>query len=271
MKSIYAIALTTVLAMSAISRGQTTPISAPAGALTITGHMDPAAKVEVPAGMHAQLSAIDVKEGQAVKKGQELAKLDDAIQIATVQLAKSSANSDVAIRYQQNQLASAQNQYEKVKNNTSFNDTEKKQKELDVKQAELAVEKAKQDQHDDQIKLQREQITLDHMTIRSPIDGLVLRVNKQAGEETDDTPLIVVVDTTKLYAVFDMPRQLFGKVHVGDKETIQTEGLERQGTVISVDPIIDLASGLFRVKMEMDNGDGKIPAGVDVVWAWKGT
>jgi multidrug resistance efflux pump len=108
------------------------------------------------------------------------------------------------------------------------------------------------------------------MTVRSPIDGSVLRVSKQAGEETDDNPLIVVVDTKKLYAVFDMPRQVFGKVHVGDKETIQTEGVDRDAAIISVDPIIDLASGLFRVKMEVDNADGKIPAGVDVVWSWQG-
>jgi RND family efflux transporter MFP subunit len=249
---------------------QAMPVTAANGKLVITGHMDPAAKVEVPAGMHAQLSEVDVKEGQLVKKGQQLAKVDDAIQQATVELAKATAESTIIIRAQQNELASAQNQYDKVKNNSAFNDAEKKQKELDLKQAQLKLEQAEQEHLQDKIKLQREQITLDHMTVRSPIDGSVLRVSKQAGEETDDNPLIVVVDTKKLYAVFDMPRQVFGKVHVGDKETIQTEGVDRDAAIISVDPIIDLASGLFRVKMEVDNADGKIPAGVEVVWSWQG-
>jgi RND family efflux transporter MFP subunit len=232
--------------------------------------MDPAAKVEVPAPMHAQLLEVNVKEGQAVKKGDQLAKLDDAIQRATVELAKATAENTIIIQAQENELASAQNQYDKVKNNQAVNDWERRQKELDLKQAKLKLDQAKEEQLENKIKLQQEQNRLDHMTIRSPIDGLVLRVNKEAGEETDDNPLIVVVDTHKLYAVFDMPRQVFGNIHVGDKERVQAEGVEREATVISVDPIIDLASGLFRVKMEAENADGKIPAGVDVTWTWEG-
>jgi RND family efflux transporter MFP subunit len=261
------IAMTTLLTLglAGAAWGQ----AAESGKLVITGHMDPAAKVEVPAGSHGELSAVDVKEGQVVKKGQQLAKLDDAIQQATVDLAKTAAENTIIIQAQENELASAQNQYDKVKNNPGFNDTEKRQKELDLKQAKLKLEEAKEEQLENKIKLQQEQIRLDHMTIRSPIDGSVLRVNKEAGEETDDNPLVVVVDTHKLYAVFDMPRQLFGNVHVGDKETVQTEGITREATVISVDPIIDLASGLFRVKMELDNSDGRIPAGVDVTWEGK--
>jgi RND family efflux transporter MFP subunit len=225
--------------------------------------------VKVPAGMKGELAEVNVKEGEAVKKGQQLAKLDDSIQQATVALAKATAETTVLVRYAQNQLDSAQVQWEKVKNNPGFGPEEKRQKELDVKQAQLGLEKEKEEQAENVIKLKQEQIRLDHMTIRSPIDGYVLRVNKQVGEETDEEPLIEVVDTSKLYAVFDMPRQEFGKVHVGDSEKVQTEGMVRDAKVISVDPVMDMASGLFRVKMEVDNGDGKIPAGVDVTWEGK--
>jgi multidrug efflux pump subunit AcrA (membrane-fusion protein) len=157
-----------------------------------------------------------------------------------------------------------------MKNNGSVGDFEKRQKELDVKQAALAVEKAQEDQHEAAIELKREQITLDHMTIRSPIDGSVLRVNKQAGEETDDNPLAIIVQTHRLNAVFFPPKQLFGKVHVGDKVSLNVEGLVREASVVDVDPIIDQSSELFRVKMEVDNADGKIPAGSAATWAWKG-
>jgi len=267
MKGIYWIALVTVFAASGVGElGAQTPN----GDVQISGHMEPAARVEVPAGMRAQILEVDVKEGEAVRKGQQLAKLDDSIQRETVELAKATANGTVAIQYEQNQLASAQNQYDKVKDNPGFNDTEKRQKELEVKQAELAVEKAQEDQREDQIKLKREQITLDHMTIVSPIDGSVLRVNKQAGEETDENPLIVVVQMSKLNAVFFPPKEFFGKVHVGDKVMLDIEGEQREATVVTVDPIIDQASGMFRVKMEVDNADGRIPAGVDTMWTWKG-
>jgi RND family efflux transporter MFP subunit len=269
-------AVLALAAASACLQGQIAPNTAgtfsagPNGGSLLYGHTEPVANVEVPAGMKGQLLEIDVKEGQTVKKGDPLAKLDDAIQQATVELAKEEAEATVSIRYVQNQLASAQNDYAKVKNNPSFNDTEKRQKELDVKQAELAVEKAQEDQHQDVIKLKREQITLDHMTIRSPIDGSVLRVNKQAGEETDDNPLAIIVQTNHLNAVFFPPKQLFGKVHVGDKVTLNVEGQMRDAVVVDVDPIIDQASELFRVKMEFDNADGKIAAGSAATWTWKG-
>jgi RND family efflux transporter MFP subunit len=240
------------------------------GESLLYGHTEPIANVEVPAGMKGQILEVDVKEGQVVKKGDPLAKLDDSIQQASVELAKKKAEATVSIRYVQNQLASAQNDYDKVKNNPSFNDTEKRQKELDVKQAQLAVEKAEEDQRESVIELKREQITLDHMTIRSPIDGSVLRVNKQAGEETDENPLAIVVQTNRLNAVFFPPKQLFGKVSVGDKVTLNVEGQMRDAVVVAVDPIIDQSSELFRVKMEFDNSDGKIPAGSAATWTWKG-
>ena len=72
---------------------------------------------------------------QAVKKGQQIAKLDDAIQQATVALAKHSAETTVLVRYAQNQLDSAKKQWEKVKNNQGFSPEEKRQTELDVKQS----------------------------------------------------------------------------------------------------------------------------------------
>ena len=42
--------------------------------------------------------------------------------------------------------------------------------------------------------------------------------------------------------------------------------VERGGVVTAVDPAVDPA-GLFRVKLEMDNSDGKVPAGTPAVWA----
>jgi hypothetical protein len=39
---------------------------------------------------------------------------------------------------------------------------------------------------------------------------------------------------------------------------------------VAVNPILDTASQLFRVKLELDNADQKIPAGTTATWMWKG-
>jgi hypothetical protein len=99
------------------------------------------------------------------------------------------------------------------------------------------------------------------------VEGFVLNVHKQVGEMTDEGPVITVVQTNKLNAVFFLQKALFGKVAVGDKVPLDFEGgLKREGVVVAVDPVI--ASGLFRVKLEVDNSDAKIPAGLGASWTW---
>jgi RND family efflux transporter MFP subunit len=233
------------------------------------GQTEPVAKVEVPAGMRGQLATVDVKQGQVIKKGDQLAKLDDAVQQKTVELAQMEAESTVEVRYYQTQLDFATIENRRFQQNPSANELEKRQKELAVKQAELAVEQYQEKQKMAVVKLKREQITLDRMTIKSPIDGFVLRINKHAGEETDDNPLAVVVDVNKLTAVFYPPKQMFGKVRVGDKVELELElepPVKKQAVVVAVDPIIDSSSQLFQVKMELDNADAKVPAGTGATW-----
>jgi RND family efflux transporter MFP subunit len=240
------------------------------GALHMRGQAGPAAKVEVPAGMHGQLAEVNVKEGELVTKGQQLARLDDELQRRAVELAKQEAESTVEIRGAQNQVDFAKNELARIQKVDAGgpSSAENRQKELSLKQSELGLEFKKSEQQQNLTKLQREQLVLDRMTIRSPIDGYVLRVNKQVGEETDDNPLIVIVQTSKLHAVFFPPRPLFGKIREGDSVTLDFSGLARQAKVVAVDPIIEPASQLFRVKLEVDNADAKIPAGTAATWIW---
>ena len=123
------------------------------------------------------------------------------------------------------------------------------------------------------LELNREQAILDRMTIRSPLDGVVLRVNKHAGEAVDEKDVVaVVVQISKLNAEFFPPKMLFGKIHTGDKVTLDLNTqppVKREAVVVAVDPIIDTASQLFRVKLELDNADRSIPAGTTATWTWK--
>jgi hypothetical protein len=73
----------------------------------------------------------------------------------------------------------------------------------------------------------------------------------------------------KLTAVFYPPKQMFGKVRVGDKVELELElepPVKKQAVVVAVDPIIDSSSQLFQVKMELDNAEAKVPAGTGATW-----
>lgn len=244
-----------------------THTTGPGGELILHGQTEPAARVEIPSPIKGILAQVDVKEGQPVKKDQELAKLDDAVQQQRVEFERVSAEGTAEIQYANNQVEYAKNDLAANKGHGA-SASEIQQKELAVKQAELSLAASKDKQLQSKAKYMEEKLTLDRMTLRSPIDGSVLRVNKHPGEQTDDNPVIVVVQTSKLTAVFFPTKELFGKIAVGDRVPLDLEGTKREGVVTAVDPIIDPASGIFRVKLEIDNADAKIPAGINATWAW---
>jgi membrane fusion protein, multidrug efflux system len=239
----------------------------PPGDTVLRGQTEPAARVEVPSAVKGILAEVNVKEGQGVRRGQQVARLDDALQKQKVEFERVAAEATAEIRYAENQVEYAQMELQKIREAKSP-ELEILQKELALKQARVAVDGAKDKQRQAQARFMEEQLTLDRMTIRSPIDGQVLTVKKQAGELTDEGPVMVVVQTSRLHAIFYPAKELFGKITVGDKVTLDLEGQKRAATVVTIDPIMDAASQIFRVKLEVENPDGKLAAGVGAVWTW---
>lgn len=256
----------------------TAPADAPAlpqdDTTVISGQIEPGSRVEVPSVLRGQLVSIAVKEGQPIARGQPIAQLDDTIQKQTVALARLEADSTVEIRSAEANVAHARNDLERYRGiaESAQSAFELRLRELAVKQAELKLEQSRETAARKKLDLAREEATLEKMTIRAPIDGMVLRVNREAGELVElDKPVAVIVQTSKLHARFYPPKQLFGKVKVGDKVTLELRTdppAARTATVIAVDPVLDVASQLFQVKMELDNPDGTVPAGTAANWTW---
>jgi RND family efflux transporter MFP subunit len=234
--------------------------------LKLTGITQPADKREVPSAMRGILAEVNVKEGQHVKKNQPLGKLDDLLQRDRVDYERVGSDSDVEVQTAQSDLELAQVEYDKTKRVAAG--LEVKQKEIALNKAKIALQAAQENKQKSHSLYQSEKDTLDRMTLRSPIEGSILRVNKQPGEQTDDNPVFIVVQTNKLNAIFDAPKQLFGKITDGDRVPLDLEGVKRDGVVVAIDPIIDPAGQIFRVKLEVDNSDGKLAAGVTAVWNW---
>ena len=62
-----------------------------------------------------------------------------------------------------------------------------------------------------------------------------------------------------------LPARYFGKIAVGQKLMISAApamGKSRKANVTTVDPLIDPASGTFRVQLVMENPGNRVPAGL---------
>ena len=102
-------------------------------------------------------------------------------------------------------------------------------------------------------------------TVRSPIDGVVIARHKSAGEYIEDQPIVTVAQLHPLWVEVIAPVELFGAIESGMSAQVILE-LESSGkhsaTVVSVDRVIDGASGTFDVRLELPNPDYEIPSGL---------
>ena len=112
------------------------------------------------------------------------------------------------------------------------------------------------------------QTALDEKTIRSPLAGIVVKRYKEPGESVDRTEkLFDIVNIDRVYVQFYLEPKLIGKIAVKDKiavhfPTLGSGNQSYEAEVSFVDPRIDAGSGLFRVKLLLDNPNHDIKAGM---------
>jgi len=102
-------------------------------------------------------------------------------------------------------------------------------------------------------------------TVRSPLDGVVVARHKSTGEYIEDQAIVTIAQLDPLRVEVIAPVELFGMIEQGMSAEVISE-LESSGphtaTVVSVDRVIDGASGTFDVRLELPNPDYKIPSGL---------
>jgi len=114
-----------------------------------------------------------------------------------------------------------------------------------------------------ELMLKEEQLAL--RTVASPIDGVVVERLHDEGEYVSVDPVISLATLDPLHINLLLPARYFGKIQVGQKLLISAAPAVkkvRKASVTTLDPLIDPASGTFRVQLEMSNPENRIPAGL---------
>jgi len=170
--------------------------------IDLQGHVD-ADNVSyvTPRGMPAQVKALYIKKGDVVRKGQLLAKLDDVVQLKQLQQLKT-------------QLSYAEDIYRRQKNLWDQGIGT----EVQLKNAENAVNNLK-----DQINTT---VAGWEMTnVKSDVNGYVEQLNLKVGETftgmMGTTPQIMIVNSSALKVVTEVPENYLGKIKKGTPVNIQ--------------------------------------------------
>lgn len=203
--------------------------------------LEPSQKVAVSSPVPGVLDRVDVKRGDTVKAGALLFQLKAGVEQEQVALAK--AKADFAERKAQ-------------RNQELYQADILTMHERDEIETELLLARS-------ELRLREEDAAL--RTVRSPISGVVVNRHYTKGEYVNIDPVIELANLNPLHIDLLLPASYFGQIKKGQSLLIQPESptiAESQATVDIVDPLIDPASGTFRIQLTMPNPGNNIPAGL---------
>ncbi|MBI1796029.1 MAG: efflux RND transporter periplasmic adaptor subunit [Candidatus Eisenbacteria bacterium] len=197
--------------------------------------------VEIFARLDGEVVALDVEEGRRVKAGDRLAQIDDRERRATL----SEREAEVARAESNWQRA------ERLHDQKAISD-----EQWAAARADRQIALAQRD---------RARIDWERCTVRAPIAGMVEQRRVQTGQTVRQGDLLFRVgDPDTLRAELLLPEARLGTVRAGRRVLVTPTagGPPRIARVTRVNPLVDPASGTFRVVIDLDNRGARLPGGV---------
>ncbi len=109
-------------------------------------------------------------------------------------------------------------------------------------------------------------LALKEKTVVAPLSGVVVKKYKEAGESVDRAEkLMDIVSFDQVYAQFYLDPSILGTIKEGQEVRVKVpviNNAEFTGKVSFVDPRIEAGSGMFRIKVLIDNKAHTIKAGM---------
>jgi len=206
------------------------------------GVLLPFKEVTVSSAVSGILAEVNVKEGDSVAAEALLARLIDRVETKEAErFAKVLEQKEFAAQGTQNLFK------DKV-----VSEGEAIEKRLDRDVAKL--------QHQVALEL------LERRKIRSPITGVVVEKKKETGEAVNENEAVFrIIDISRVYLQVFVDAQIALTLKKGQAVSVtfpEYHDLQGQGTIDFIDPRIDGASGLVRIKVLIDNADRKLIAGM---------
>ena len=207
-----------------------------------TAPIEAFAEADVIAKVAGEIREINVEEGDDVKKGQVLARLDgDRLRL---ELNQSEAN-----------LHKLQRDYErnvelKEKSLISSGDFDKIKYDLEALQASFNLAK----------------LELDYTQIRAPIDGVVSERFVRLGNTLGvNEPVFRITSLDPLVAYLHVPEREYRHIAIGQPVGIDIDalqGLRIIASVTRVSPIVDPQTGTFKITIEISDDQRRIKPGM---------
>ncbi len=205
--------------------------------VTAAGKLQAATEVKLSANVSGDLLELDAHEGDVVKRGQVLAKIDArryAAQMAQQEANRASAAADV--QTEKVKVAQLEQELARVERLASTGNASSA--EVDTARSNLAAERARQKASEERVAqsaaaLSEAQHTLSLTTLTSPIDGVITKRQKQVGERVRGSDLsedvVLIISTlSKMEASIEVGEHEVVYVKEGDLADVEIDAFPDQ-------------------------------------------
>src|ERR1043166_4129438 len=218
------------------------------------GNVEPYLTVALKARVDGQIVAVNLREGEEVRKGDVLFRVDPRPYEAALRQAQANALRDRAAR---DQARSQERRYQELLEKNFISKEAYAQIRTNAETANATAQASR-------AALENARLNLEYCTIRSPLDGFVGRTLIQAGNlvrANDVNPLVVINQVRPIYVNFAVTEQNLPEVRQYmargplEVEVVPTD-LQQQhprGRLIFVDNAVDPSTGTIRLRAQFDN------------------
>ncbi len=234
--------------------------------VTANGSVVPIDRVEIKSKASGLVDELPVEQGDIIKMGDLIARLDQKDERAAVSLAQ--ADYDIA----QAELKKSRREHQR--RNKLYTQQLISEEERDQIELNLAVAKGKMVQAT--TALDRAKERLSDSIVRAPIDGVILQKYVEKGQiiasgisnVSGGTPIVDIADMSSVYIQAGVDEIDIGKIRVGQSATVIADAfpqLEFTGMIIRIAPEAKIEQNvtLFDVIVEVENKEAKLKSGMN--------
>jgi multidrug efflux pump subunit AcrA (membrane-fusion protein) len=131
--------------------------------------------------------------------------------------------------------------------------------------AEMQLQEAVENKRLAELEYKRAVEVVNRMTIRSPVNGVVVERYLSPGEYIENQSVLKLAQIDPLNVEVVLPVDLLPSIKVGMKARVIPEhpvGGQYTAEVKIVDQVIDAASGTLGVRLQLPNPNHRLPAGL---------
>jgi RND family efflux transporter MFP subunit len=232
--------------------------------------IEPWQTVEVRSAVDGVIETIAVNRGDVIRRGQALVVLQSAAEKAAVESAAQRAKAEGQINAARNRIDYSTKKLARLtdlQKNNFMSAQARDEADAEKRLAEAELQSALEARDIARVEWRRAQEQLALRTMTAPFNGVVVDRLLNPGDLAESgsgrKAVLKVAQVDPMRVDVALPAALFGEVRVGTAAgvTAAVGGGRFEGTVRSVDRVIDAASGTFIARVELPNPKGAAPGG----------